>query len=138
MKGIMELQKTDMNGLTLWHDAKVLGRGIAEQVTTLINLHAQRAQLLQIPPVTLCGEGWDAPWEKVHLLDGCTGNSGPSKDARRAGENYTCLSITAPSGKSPWGPHPSTIENVIAHEIAHLRWPTLDHGPEFFRVFGLY
>jgi hypothetical protein len=133
------MTKTTINGMTIWHDVPVLGIGVGESVAVLISIYAQRASLQTIPPPSLSGEGWEAPWERLHSMNGCMGNSGPSKEELANGVvPYTCLNITAPSGFSDLHPHPRTIENTIAHEVAHLRWPTLEHGAEFYaRVWAL-
>ncbi len=137
------LKTTSVAGLTLWHDVPQLGTGVAENVVGLIKHYADGAALEEIPPISLSGSRWDAPWQTLVTVDGCIGNSGPSDVELLAGsEMYTCLEIRLPE-KTPHPielerPDPRTIEGVIAHEITHLRWPSLRHGPEFdSRVIGL-
>jgi hypothetical protein len=68
--------------------------------------------------------------------------AGPSKEEERRGRTYKCLFLGLPdrdwrrAGREE--AHPRTLEGTIAHEIAHLRWWTLDHGTEFdARVLAL-
>ena len=137
------LKTTSVAGLALSHYVPRLGPMVAENVSTLIKHYANRAVLKELPPITLSGPGWDAPWQSLVTVDGCRGNSGPSdEELRMGGMMYQCLEIILPD-KTPQPiesdrPDPSTIEGVIAHEICHLRWPSLRHGPEFHsRVIAL-
>ena len=138
-----KLRTTSTAGLILWHYVPRLGPMVAERISTLIKHYADRAALKELPPITLSGPGWDSPWQSLVTVQGCSGNSGPSdEELRMGGRMYQCLEITLPA-ETPHPinldrPDPSTIEGVIAHEISHLRWPSLRHGPEFHaRVIGL-
>ena len=68
---------------------------------------------------------------------------GPSDEEIRVGvEWYTCLVVALPQpNRRPPSLEeicPRTVEGVIAHEVTHLRWRTLRHGPEFYaRSLGL-
>ncbi len=132
---------TPYEGLALHHTVPGLGKGVAQQIVALIRLYADRASLHDIPPITLQGTGWDQSWEQMAQIEGCTGNSGRSNPELMEGvPPYRCLEISLPATTAMlqrW-PNPETIEGTIAHEICHLRWPSLDHGPEFFaRVLAL-
>ena len=132
-----------LSGFNMHHDVETLGRGVADAVAGLIATYADRVALAQVPPITLQGPGWDAPWEKLREVDGCSGNSGPSDEEIRVGvEWYTCLVVALPQpNRRPPSLEeicPRTVEGVIAHEVTHLRWRTLRHGPEFYaRSLGL-
>lgn len=140
---MQNLRTTSSAGLTLWHNVPHLGPGVGENVAALIKQYAGRAGLKNLPPITLSGPGWDSPWQNLINVDGCKGNSGPSNyELSAGGEMYWCLEIELPvETLDPIqrnDPHPHTIEGTIAHEITHLRWCSLRHGPEFYsRVIGL-
>jgi len=134
------VKSTVAGGFTLWHDVESVGAGVASNVARLVALYAERAALRDVPPITLSGPGWDAPWETVSGLEGCSGNSGPSDEELRQGvEPYTCLVVALPTadrrpllgGPLEWLCR-DTVDGVIAHEVTHLRWPRLRHGPEFY------
>jgi len=134
------LRKTSVADLILWHDVSSLGPGVADNVATLIRRYMDQAGIGQLPPITLSGSGWDAPWEALATVSGCSGCSGPSDaELMEGGQMYQCLTIRLPEGTTQANlPHTDTIEGVIAHEIAHLRWPSLKHGVEFYaRVIAL-
>jgi len=132
---------TTYEGRALNHVVPRLGNGVAEQIVTFIRLYANRASLRGIPPVTLQGTRWDESWDDLAKIEGCTGNSGPSRAELLEGVlPYRCLQISLHTNTATIRgyPHPTTIEGTIAHEICHLRWPSLEHGPEFFaRVLAL-
>jgi hypothetical protein len=130
---------TKINDLTIWHDVPSLGVAVGDNILALIQLYANRAVLKEIPPITLSGQDWDKSWNQLSAKEGCTGNSGPSRQEISNGiRPYQCLFITAPTGHYCKEPHLTNIECTIAHEICHLRWPNLEHGPEFFaRVHAL-
>ena len=133
------MYSTKLSDIIIYHDAPILGPEVGSHVLAFIQLYAGRASLKEIPPVTLQGPDWDKSWNQLSSKEGCTGNSGPSKQEISNGvPPYQCLVITAPTGLSRKSPHPSNIESTIAHEICHLRWPNLEHGPEFMaRVHAL-
>ncbi len=132
---------TPYEGLALHHTVPGLGNGVAQRIVALIRFHADRASLHDVPPITLGGTGWDQSWEQMAQIEGCTGKSGPSKAELMEGVlPYRSLEISLPASTAMLQrcPHPTTIEGTIAHEICHLRWPSLEHGPEFFaRVLTL-
>jgi len=140
---VQNLRTTPIAGLTLWHNVPHLGPRVGENVAALIKQYAGRAGLKTLPPINLSGPGWDAPWQTLVTVDGCKGLSGPSNEELSAGgEMYWCLLIELPvETLDPIqrnDPHPHTIEGTIAHEITHLRWSSLRHGPEFnARVIAL-
>jgi hypothetical protein len=134
------LQKTVIEGLTLYHEVPNLGSGVAENITAMIKHYGSLASRDQLPPVSLLGAAFAEPWDTLIEIEGCSGNSGPSDEELRNGsEWYECLALAVPASTSPrFEFHPTTLEGVIAHEIAHLRWRQLRHGPEFnARVLGL-
>ncbi len=140
---VQTLRTTSVAGLTLWHNVPNLGPRVVENIAALIKGYASRVSLKELPPITLSGPGWDTPWQSLVTVEGCRGNSGPGdEELRMGGMMYHCLDIILPD-ETPKPielnrPDPSTIEGVIAHEICHLRWPSLRHGPEFHsRVIAL-
>jgi len=140
---VQTLRTTSVAGLTLWYNVPNLGPRVVESIAAQIKGYAGRVSLKELPPITLSGPGWDTPWQSLVTVEGCRGNSGPSdEELRSGGMMYQCLEIILPEKTSQSieldRPDPSTIEGVIAHEICHLRWPSLRHGPEFYsRVIGL-
>jgi len=144
---VHNLRTTSVAGLTLWHIVSNLGPGVGENVATLVKQYAGRAGLNDLSlidhSINLSGPGWDAPWQTLVTVDGCKGQSGPSnEELSGGGEMYWCLLIELPVETldpiQQNDPHPHTIEGTIAHEITHLRWPSLQHGPEFnARVIAL-
>ena len=135
------LAVTTCEGQALHHVVPRLGNGVAEQIVALVGLYANRASLRDIPPITLQGTRWAQPWEELATVTGVSGNSGSSNEQVRAGvPSYTCFVLSLPDPAIPLDglPHPGSIEGVTAHEICHLRWPKLEHGPEFAaRVLAL-
>ena len=52
------------------------------------------------------------------------------EELKHGGEFYECVAIWF-QGQSVATYLPSTLKATIAHELIHLRWRTLKHGPEF-------
>jgi hypothetical protein len=137
LAGIAGSHSTWVNGLCLFHHVERLGLGVPEEIAALILRYASQVSIAadQLPPVTLEGQRWDEPWETIHALTPCRGEAGPST-------HLTALTLSLPKDtRSPvarddW--HPMTVEGLVAHELVHLRWGRLGHGPEFTaRVLAL-
>jgi hypothetical protein len=141
---LSDLHRTAAEGMVLFHpEVAALGAGVASGVAALIRKYSEAASVSDLPPITLAGEGWDKPWATISLLTGCAGESGPSKEAEQAGVRYACLELSLPTTPAKMERdradlYRKTLENVVAHEITHLRWPRLEHSPEFeARVLAL-
>jgi hypothetical protein len=135
------LNKTVCGDLELHHEVEWLGEGVAENVANLIHVYAERASLRDVP-VMLNGSAWQKPWAEISSFIPVFGNAGSSFEEEARGDVYTCLELMIPDKVSPrWIPdhlHPQNVESTIAHEITHLRWWRLRHGPEFdARTLGL-
>jgi hypothetical protein len=131
---VMTLTRVERDGLDLYYDVPALGDGVAEHVVSLIRLFADRAGLSDLPPITLQGEGWERPWAACAAHKGVGGQAGSSREEERHGDHYTCfiLWFTAPSPYDPDDDQgPATLVRTVAHEVTHLRWWGLRHGPEF-------
>lgn len=136
---MFDMKRTQIDGLVLLH-AVPLGEGVASNIARLVRRYAELAGLTDIPSITLDGELWAEPWDTVALCPTVHGNSGPSAEEARLGRDYRCFFLSPtpqhPADDDP--KHPEGIEGTIAHEITHLRWWNLQHGPEFYaRVRGL-
>ena len=134
-QGLEAIPQTRVDDLTLYHpDTMRLGAGVGESVARLVKRYAEQASLADIPPVTLRGTAWAQPWETIVPMR-CNGNSGASYAQSRRGNNYRHLLLMFGDQPLPEDPPPlelrREIEPVIAHEITHLRWWYLPHGPEF-------
>src|SRR5262245_16507579 len=130
-----KIPHTLADGLTIYHpDVERLGPNVGETVIELIRVYARRASLTDIPPVTLSGKAWGAPWESI-AASRCGGDAGASYEESRRGIDYRCLALMLfdqPPPRDPRPPeHQRDIEGTIAHEVTHLRWWNLQHGPEF-------
>src|SRR5262245_54069940 len=135
----MAMDKTRTEGLTLYHDVPCLGAGVAKGVVDMTRRYVELTSLDDLPPITLSGKQFANPWSEIVGIEGCSGNAGPSEEALKQGDTYECLFLMLPDSSSPrTEAHPTTIEGVTAHEITHLRWHNLRHGPEFnARVIAL-
>jgi len=126
------MKSTEFAGYTLYHnEVETLGPGVAENIVWLIGKYSQQTSLSNLPPISLLGPRWDAPWNEVKDHRGLFGNAGDQR--------WTYKSLSFEFGyETPREFIPRTPENVIAHELTHLRWKWLDHGAEFeARVWGL-
>ena len=129
------MNKTVHAGFDLHHEAERLGDGVAENVANLIRLYAERASMRDVPPVSLTGAAWRKPWTEIRAFIPVRGNSGSTFEEEARGDDYRCLALDIPNRVSPrWFPghsYPQNAEGTIAHEMVHLRWWRLRHGPEF-------
>ena len=131
------LNKTVFGGLELHHEVERLGDGVAESVTNLVRLYAERASVSDVPQITLNGHAWQKPWTQIRDFIPVSGISGSTFEEEARGDTYTCLMLCIPDhvppgwASAPVHPHPQDVEGVIAHEMTHLRWWNLRHGPEF-------
>src|SRR4030095_7538228 len=126
------MNKTEIEGLTVYHEVSRLGPGVADNVIAMIKRNAALVSLAHIPPITLSGGAFAKPWDELIKIEGCLGNSGPSDEELRTGSTYECLFLKVPSSASPRPSfHPTKLDVVSAHEMVHLCWPTLRHSPEF-------
>lgn len=127
------MYKTETKDSILYHDVTVLGAGVAENITVTIKRYADLVSLEQLPLITLSGARFAERWDDIKNVSGCRGNAGPSNEELRHGLDYRCLFLEISSSPPPYSSrvHPTNLEGTIAHEIVHLRWFSLTHGPEF-------